>query len=185
MTLTDSPRWRPQRRLNAVKLPVGLRSWLCEDGSLTRRLRDECHDPFNLKLVSQRWENPLPDESRTLRLATGQTALVRQVSLLCGDRPVVFARSVFPVRTLEGARRRLAHLGTRPLADIIFSDKRIRRAEMEFALLTPETPLFRLAAQALGTEWEGFWGRRSLFSIARKRLLVSEVFVPDIAHEPS
>ncbi len=185
MALTDAPRWRPRRRLNNANLPRELRSWLCEEGSLTRRLRDECNQPFGLKLVSQRWERPLPDERGVLRLATRQAALVRQVCLLCGDRTVIFARSVFPKHTLEGAPGRLAHLGTRPLADILFADGNVLRGEMEFALLTPGTRLFRLAAQALGTEHEAFWGRRSLFRIARKRLLVSEVFLPDLVHEPS
>lgn len=171
--------------MHNARVPQGLRGWLCEEDSLTRRLRDECTHPFTLELVSQGWEHPLPDERRALRLATGRTSLVRQVRLLCGHRAVVFARSVIPVHTLKGAPRRLSRLGTRPLADILFSDKRILRGEMEFALLTPETPLFRLAAGALETEGEGLWGRRSLFRIAaRKRLLVSEVFLPGIADGP-
>lgn len=175
------PRWRTRRRQRSSELPTALRPWLWEEDSLTRRLRNECGSPFTLQLISQRWARPLPDEVRALRLRAGTAALVRQVRLLCGERAVVFARSVIPVPILKGASRRLAHLGTRPLAHILFADRSVRRGEMEFALLTPETALFGLARRALGSKREGFWARRSLFHIARKRLLVSEVFLPDIA----
>lgn len=181
MSLADAPQWRTRRRQSSADVPTALRPWLWQEDSLTHRLRDECGSPFTLQLIRQRWERPLPDEVRALRLRAGQAALVRQVRLLCGGRPVVFARSVIPVHTLKGAPRRLAHLGTRPLADILFADQGVRRGEMEFALLTPRTALFGLAKRALGSERAGFWARRSLFHIARKRLLVSEVFLPDIA----
>jgi chorismate lyase len=35
-------------------------------------------------------------------------ALIREVHLLCDDRPWVFARTIIPISTLRGRERRLA-----------------------------------------------------------------------------
>jgi len=178
--LPNVPRWRGHRDLRPTEIPTGLRDWLCEQRSLTRRLRLQCPAPFSLELLSQRWERPLADERLALKIRPGRLTLVRQVRMLCAGRALVFARSVIPADTLRGRPGRLAHLGTRPLADMLFTEGGVKRGEMEFALLGPGAPLCGLTIQALNTEPHGLWARRSLFLIRRKPLLVSEVFLPEI-----
>jgi len=174
------PRWRGRRHLRPTEIPTGLRDWLCEPRSLTRKMRRQCPAPFSLELLSQRWERPLADERLALGIRPGRLSLVRQVRLLCGGQALVFARSVIPLHTLRGRPGRLARLGTRPLADVLFTDGSVRRGEMEFTLLGPGAALLGLSVQALNTEPHGLWARRSLFLIKRKPLLVSEVFLPEI-----
>lgn len=180
MNRADAPHWQGGSQLLNAAIPAQLKDWLCEERSLTRRLRLHCGQPFALEVISQRWERPLQDERRILGLRLGRLALVRQVRLLCGDRPLVFARSVIPIRTLRGATRRLSHLGSRPLADLLFTRRSVRRGEMEFALLRPGQVLHELSLQALQTNAEPLWGRRSLFRFGQKALLVSEMFSPTI-----
>lgn len=165
-------------------LPQELRHWLTAGDSLTRRLRLRCPEYFHVNLVSQDWERPLPEESAALDLGPGEFALVRQVYLLCGDRRLVFARSIIPRRCLRGHNRRLATLGTRPLADILFARPDVERAEMQVCALTPAATLFRLATKDLVPSPAVLWGRRSLFLLRRKPLLVSEFFLPEIADAP-
>ena len=180
MNRADAPLWQSRGQLPNAAIPAKLRDWLCEQRSLTRRLRTHCSQPFSLELISQRWEQPLSDERQILGLGLGRLALVRQVRLLCGDRPLVFARSVIPSRTLRGATRRLSQLGTRPLADLLFTHRSVTRGEIEFTLLRPGHVLHGLTRQALQTGAAPLWGRRSLFRFRKKPLLVSEMFSPRI-----
>ncbi len=161
-------------------MPVNLKGWLCEGRSLTRRLKRYCTEPFSLEVISQGWERPLEDERRALQLRLGRLALVRQVRLLCGKRPLIFARSVIPILTLRGASQRLSRLGSRPLADLLFTDQKVRRGDMEFTLIRPGSTLHGLTSQALGIQAAEFWGRRSLFRFKHKPLLVSEMFSPEL-----
>ena len=41
----------------------------------------------------------------------GEAAIVREVELLCGETPWVFARTLIPATSLRGPARRLAMLG--------------------------------------------------------------------------
>jgi chorismate--pyruvate lyase len=165
-----------------MPISPGLRSWLFEAGSLTRRLARNCGERFSLRLVSSAWGPPLPDERQALRLAAGRAALVRQVYLLCDGRPLVFARSVIPPRSLLGKNRRLTRLGSRPLAGLLFGHRPVDRDVLEVAALSPGHPLHALACHDLGPRPAGtLWARRSVFYPARKPVLVTEVFLPDIA----
>ncbi len=180
MNRADVPRWQSRGQLHNAAIPAKLKDWLCEERSLTRRLRLHCRQPFALEVISQRWERPLHDECEILGLRLGNLALVRQVRLLCGNRPLVFARSVIPSQTLRGAPRRLSRLGSRPLADLLFTHRSVRRGEMQFAVLRPGHVLHELTLQALQTGGGSLWGRRSLFCFRHKPLLVSEMFAPAI-----
>ncbi len=183
MSKANAPLWQRRGQLHNAAIPATLKDWLCEERSLTRRMRLQCTQPFALHLISQRWEQPLADERRALGLRAGRLALVRQVRLLCGHRPLVFARSVIPGQTLRGTTRRLARLGNRPLADLLFTHRSVQRGEMEFTLLRPGHTLHALTQEALSLGDEPLWARRSLFLFRQKSLLVSEMFSPAISLE--
>ena len=93
MTTWNTPAWRAG----------DWRGWLQDHGSLTRRLQSICPH-LRVQRLSQHVIPPLPDEYRQLGLRRGQRALVREVLLICGDIPLVFAHSVIP---LGEAPRRL------------------------------------------------------------------------------
>jgi chorismate--pyruvate lyase len=92
----------------------------------------------------------------------------------------VFARTVIPRDTLVGSNRRLTRLKTRPLGAVLFADPGMERGPVEIARLTPCDRLFPAATRRLASAPEAIWGRRSLFTLAGKPLLVSEIFLPDI-----
>lgn len=112
-------------------------------------------------------------------------AVVRMVYLLCDGKPWVFARTVIPLRTLSGPQRRLTHLGSKPLGELLFADKTMRRGEVEVARLAAGSPVFSMAAQALKQKPGEIWGRRSVFYLQGKPLLVSEMFLPDLLENES
>lgn len=159
-----------------------MQDWLFETGSLTRRLRRHCDGGFRLRLQSLRHARPRNDEAMILELPPGQRALLREVYLLCGERIAVYARSVIPLDTLRGATARLAHLGPRPLADVLFANRKMQRGPMQFALLTQGHALHGPAGRGFGTAVP-LWARRTVFSAGSKRLLVAEVFAPWLSTE--
>jgi len=129
-----------------------------------------------VQVLQQGWGAPLLSERRVLDMPEGERAVIREVRLLCGNTPWVFARTVIPVRTLRGRERRLVHVGSKSLGAALFANPHLSRGEMEIARLTQNDLLFdhALAAGAV----DEVWGRRSCFMLRGKRLLVSEFFLP-------
>ena len=109
----------------------------------------------------------------------GERALIRQVHLLCGDHPWVYARTIIPATSMRGRLRRLAHLGTRPLGAMLFADPGMQRGPVELANIGPGEPLFTDATRHMQQQPADIWGRRSVFRIAHQPLLVSEIFLPE------
>lgn len=163
-------------------MPVELAPWLFDASSLTWRLQQACGEGFAVRLLGQRWQRPMLNEWRRLGMRQREYGLVRQVRLLCDDRPVVFARTVMPPDTLKGARRRLAHLGNRPLGATLFADKSMRRDGIEIARITPEHGVYAAATARGRSPGDAIWGRRSVFFIEGRPLLVSEIFLSVMAH---
>ena len=129
-------------------------------------------------MLSQAWGAPCTDEARLLNMPKGQRAMVRQVQLLCDEQPWIYARTVIPVTSLRGRLRRLVHLGTRPLGGMLFADPGMRRGTVQLARISAGQDLFKAATLRLPQPPAEIWGRRSVFRIADKPLLVSELFLP-------
>lgn len=177
---SSEPVWHVPRRLLRSAVPAHMWSWLLDSSSLTRRLQQACGGSFRVQVLQQRWELPQLSEARVLGIKAGRHALVREVRLLCGEHPWVFARTVIPATTLTGPQRRLAHLGERPLGGLLFSDPSMRRGELEIARIERGQPLFTLATTGLSASPGALWGRRSLFFLRDKPLLVCEMFLPGV-----
>lgn len=173
-------RWRTSRQLWHGLPAADLRFWLFDPASLTQRVREACTGKFSVRVKHQGWGRPRLDESRALGLCPTQYALIREVHLLCDDRPWVFARTVIPVSTLRGDQRRLAHLGSRPLGAVLFADPHMVRSPVQAAPIRFGHPLYAAAVQGLKAKPEVIWGRRSVFRLGGKPLLVSEFFLPEI-----
>ncbi|SRR6266581_3775408 len=160
-----------------------LRDWLSDHGSLTRRLQARYPD-FRVRRLSQSLQRPLQDEYRPLKLRPGRLALVREVLLMAGDTPLVFAHSVIPVQGLAGPWAGLVGLGNRPLGAALFADPRIRRHPLEIRRLDARRPLYRSASRHLDHPPHFLWARRSRFLLDGHALQVTEVFLPDLLRQP-
>ena len=174
------PHWQAHTPLAHHGAPLELLDWLLDPTSLTSRLQQTCEGQFRVEPVSQLWQRPMLDEAQALGMRPHERCFVREVRLLCNDRPWVFARTVIPVRTLTGPRRHLSRLGTKPLGAVLFADPSMCRSGIEIAKLFAGQPLFARATLGLPNQPEAIWGRRSAFFLNNKPLLVSEIFLPPI-----
>jgi chorismate--pyruvate lyase len=168
-------------RYRRGEVPRALLAWLLDSTSLTRRLIQVCEGRFRVRVLAQGRARPQRCEARALGIRAGETALVREVQLLCDGQPWVFARTVIPQSTLRGPNRRLARLGERPLGAVLFADRSMTREPVELARIGPGQALFEGACAGLEAAPAEIWGRRSVFRLRGRPLLVSEIFLPGIA----
>jgi chorismate--pyruvate lyase len=76
------------------------------------------------------------------------------------------ARTVIPHSTLTGAERQLLALNNKPLGEFLFSHKNMSRNSIQIKRGRVDQNLI--------------WGRRSIFKLNNKPLLVSEYFLPSL-----
>lgn len=174
------PVWRNHAMLMSHEVPPEMAPWLFEQGSLTRRILRHCTNTFRVKVLSQKWQRPMLSEALRLGAHPEHHALIREVLLYCGDTPWVYARSVLPRKTLTGPRRFLGKLGNRPLGEILFSDPTIKRDELEIAEIKKGQRMYSCATKILNSSPDFVWGRRSIFYLHKKPLMVNEIFLPSL-----
>ena len=170
--------WKPGQCFLRSSIPQDLSGWLLDTASLTLRLQRLCPGKFQVRVLSQAWGAPRIDEARVLEMKPGRLAIIRQVQLLCDGQPRVYARTVIPVTSLRGKLQRLAHLGTRPLGGMLFADPGMQRGVVELARISRGQSLYQAATRHLRQRPAAIWGRRSVFRLSGRPLLVSEVFLP-------
>lgn len=161
------------------RAPRALRGWLADRGSLTRCLKAR-HADFRVSPVARGFAPPFLDEARVLHVRPKTQAYVRNVLLIGGARPRVFAHSVLPRASLRGGWCVITRLGTKPLGEALFTDPRIRRLALTMRRLDARHPLYRAARDHTGFLARHLWARRSVFCLNGRSLLVTEVFLPAI-----
>jgi chorismate--pyruvate lyase len=146
-----------------------------------QRLRQHGIANAQVKVVNQRWEFPARDEKKILAIPERQYALVREVLISSPEGVWMFARSVIPRTTLTGKEKQLAHLKTRPLGTVLFSDPMLVREEFEIASILPNSSRHKKISHYTPLNAMELWGRRSVFFIRNKSLLLSEFYFPQVA----
>jgi chorismate lyase len=172
------PLWLENRQGLRHKLPENVQSWTYESGSLTRRLRDYYGDGVAVKILLQRWHTPFLSECRLLKLPENRYCLTREVLLHAKGKPLILARTIIPASTIKAANSNLSRLGARPLGEVIFSYPRLERIAMDVTLIDPST-WTQTALTEAGIN-QPVWGRRTVYAIANKQMLVSEFFLPEV-----
>ncbi len=176
----DGCHWRPGALPQVPAPPKRLRPWLDEPGSLTRRLQALAGDAFNVMVLNEHWARAWPEERLQLRSEAMRWHWVREVLLRKDETALVYARSVIPGSSLTGPLRRLRQLGRQPLGALLFGRYPVKRGPIDIARVQSKS---RLGARALPPQNTACWARRSVFYIARRPLLVTEVFLPSLLKE--
>ena len=116
------------------------RCWLTTPDSLTAALRTVC-PRFRVRLLETGTRFPFPDEARLLKISRHQQVWSREVLLCNGASPLVFARSILPLKDLPRAWPTLDARDPRPLGELLFTDARVRRTPLHFQKLPLRHPL--------------------------------------------
>ncbi|MCW8933132.1 MAG: chorismate lyase [Gammaproteobacteria bacterium] len=169
--------WCTQKRCITKDLNANVKDWLFDAGSLTARLINNCDELFSVKVLSVKSATPTPDEIKALKLKPRSQAIIREVLLLCGSQPVVYARTIIPLSSMRGPLRGIVKLGNKSLGEVLFADKKMQRKPMEITSLQATHKYHRWTG---GLKKEAIWGRRSVFILKNEEILVSEFFLPNL-----
>jgi len=154
-----------------------LLDWLLDPSSLTARLKTHC-DEFRVEVLGQQIIQCSETEANEDILA-GEDVLVREVLLFCDNKPQVFARSLLPLKSLTGDEKKLAELGSQSLGQVLFNHPSLIRKRIEISLFLPSSSLSLLVNALNLSSTQSLWGRRSVFVLKNKPIMVAEVFLPD------
>ncbi len=172
------PLWQENRQGTRHKFPETVQSWVYESGSLTQRLRSYYGNAVVVNLLLQHWFTPFLSEQKLLKQPEHQYCLIREVLLHADGKPLILARTIIPAGTIKIARSNLSQLGTRPLGEVIFACPSLERKAMDVTLIKPL--LWTPVAKAIAHTSQPVWGRRTVYAIKHKPMLVSEFFLPEI-----
>lgn len=168
--LAHPPRWLTCAQLHPAPT-AGLRDWLFDQGSLTRRLIGLSAQAFSVTPFEEGWQSLRADECTALGVPSGSLGWVREVYLRGHGQPWVFARSVAARSALEGSGLALSELGSRSLGELLFSDRAFARGAIEATRYPAAWLPHEMRAERL-------WARRSCFRRGGLGVLVVEVFLP-------
>lgn len=154
-----------------------LLNWLLDPTSLTARLKKHCKK-FRVELLGQQITQCSVDEANE-DIAIGENILVREVLLFCDDIPHVFARSLLPLTSLTGKEKELAELGNKPLGQVLFNNPSLLRKCIEVSSFNERSTIAPLIKSFALNNTTLLWGRRSIFVLHNKPIMVAEVFLPD------
>lgn len=169
-----SCRWQSLTAIAPQNRPsLPLQSWLLNETSLTARLIALSEGQFDVQIVRQFRGIPTREEQQALALRRPGLALIREVVLRGHQQPWVFARSVLPLTSLTGRLRRLRKQGNQPLGKFLFKHPELQRSPVVVARFSQGN---RYVPATLQGE-QPLWGRRSVFRLDNRPLLVSEVFL--------
>lgn len=163
-------------RLRAA--PAELRDWLAEPGLLTDRIAAACGAPAGLTLIEQQ-PGLMTAEQQVEVQAPAASCFLRRIELTAYGRPWVYAESLIPDHTLE-QHPWLALLGATSLGSALAACPDLTRGAFEFAPLPAAHPLAARALARAGSRAAVVWARRSWFALGDRRLLVQEVFLPEL-----
>ncbi len=162
--------WKPA--LLRHQVPTALYPLITHDGSLTAALKALFPD-FGVRVLHQGFRRATLDEAPLLGLRRNEYAWVREVLLLSGTEPLVFAHTAMSRKHLRGPWNLLHRQGNRPLGETLFSSRRIARSSLHYQKLGRNHTL----TQRNEMPFHSLPARRSLFRHRGAGLLVTEVFL--------
>jgi len=169
--------WSPD--INAYKLDATKSKWLLRPGALTVGLRNL----GNLQLtVLREFEDKLTtNEAWMVQCVPNTPIWVREIIMNIDTIPCVVARSFTPLADSFQVWQDIRGLNERPLADMLYHNKEIKRSPFWVCQLTAKQPLYQTVQFALGStapKAGRLYARCSTFWYKSKPLLVSECFLP-------
>ena len=141
------------------------RRWLFDRSSLTKLLIQKSTGDFRVEVREQEWlQLPNPAVRSCFGpLATEHKFWSRKVVLFGDNTPWVLAHTLIPEFSLTGPLRRVLELNAKPLGEYLFSHPDLIRSGIDITPIAGDS-----------------WGRRSLFYLFEKPIMVAEFFLPAI-----
>lgn len=137
--------------------------WLCDSSSLTQLLIEKSKREFKVEVMAEEWVTVENDSvrSRFGPLPPAHKFWSRKVTLLGNGQPWVLAHTLVPEHSLLSPLKEVLELNEKPLGEYLFAHPDLIRGDMELTAFA-----------------DNAWGRRSIFHLFRKPVMVAEFFLP-------
>jgi chorismate--pyruvate lyase len=160
MKLEQISSWNSYEAIEHELTNAEIKSWLLEQGPITKRIKSM--KEFRLELIQDELSDVNEDEILFLNIHTKEIR-VREVILYGNENPMVFARTIIPIATIEKGLKELGTLGNKPLGDILFEKDIFSKNDIVFATFYDGKSLF--------------WGRKIKYTVKDQPFSVMEVFL--------
>jgi len=153
-------------------IPLALRPWLLECGSLTARLNRWCGAPVRVTRLHEGMGR-CADYERQAYGPLADQGWVREVILRHPhtEAPLLWARTYIPDFGPANPWHELAEIGEKPLGEVLFALQGLQRSTLRTGKIS--------AAEKVGDPplWHDRWGRHSRFLREGAPLILTEVFL--------
>lgn len=166
--------WKPANLSYRLALTPLQKEWLIHSQSLTAKIRSLCPQ-MDVVVLSEKWQRPLPSEAQKLGMTQHEFAWVRCVILKCQGENWVYARTVIPKMQAGNPWFVLKRLGNQPLGEVLFKLKQVERSPFN-VIKTPQAWPHLPKAEVR-------YGRQSVFIQQTAKLLLTEVFLPNLQRQ--
>lgn len=157
-----SPAWSTRMHSAGFLLPRAWRDWLLNKHSLSARLFASEAGEYRVKPLYEGFGRAFLSEKSWV----GEVAKVfwcREVCLYLGSTPVVYARTLIPLRAPNPQLYAIRHLATKPLGEYLFQHPNLERG----AINVNPCPINDLGLS---------FCRRSSFKLSNQRVFIAEGF---------
>ena len=162
MKLKQKSSWITYREMLDQVTNNSIKSWLIENGPITKRI--SAKEDFELNLIRDEIGEVDEEDKKYLGDTKGDIK-VREVILLGNKTPKVYAKSLIPIRTIEKGFSKLGNLGNMPLGDILFEKDIFNKIDVLYSFFSYKSNIF--------------WGRKTKYLVKNLPFSVMEVFLID------
>ncbi|NLS13629.1 chorismate lyase [Vibrio sp. SM6] len=161
LTSLDDVEWQNANDFDFPNLEVS--QWLCEQGSLSKRLAQQCQHLSVVVLAQQHVSAQTLSKDETLAIGA-HSCLLREVILQGDGQPWVIGRTLIPEPTWQHQSVDLRSQGDIPLGLTVFAAEAVKRDRLEIGCVEHQG--------------ERLFVRRSRLWMNHKPMLVTELFLP-------
>lgn len=152
------------------------KAWLGNSGSLTQRFKSQYPNDTDFRLLFEGKGDPYCEELKLLDLTGECQQWIREIAWYFQEHCWVVARVVVPWQ--QGFEDVIA-MGNRSIGNLLFHDNFIAES-IQVQQIPTTHPYHVFARRVVNLAIDSkLWARRRIFSRDNKRLLVSEIFLPD------
>ncbi len=160
--------WQPAKLWQRLNINQLQKKTLLENNSLTKKFKQQC-PKLTVKILSEKWERPLPYEAKQLGIKNSNYAWIRCVVLQCEQQNILYARTVIPNFTHKNSWFSIKKLGIKPLGEVLFNLKTVKRSAFKITKQNIQWPYL--------VNNDTTPARYSIFEQKNNYLLLTEVFL--------
>lgn len=176
---SEPTRWHSNLSQWRGTVPARLGRWISYSHSMTKRMQHHCQT-VRIEVIASHVGMPTFNEARLLQLAPRRAALIREIIMWCDEQPWLYGRTIAPLATVDSELPRLYRLGTVAIGKLLFRHRNMQRSPFAYAKLLPGQALYQETERWQQSSAKWLLARHSEFKLSEKKLLLTEIFLPDM-----